>query len=94
MGKEIKKFYAVKKGLKPGIYFSWNECKAQTHKFKGAIFKSFPTLKEAEDYLNSLTKKTILHNIIHQSQIYQIHLMHILMAPLISLLKYMDTVVL
>ena len=57
MGKEIKKFYAVKKGLKPGIYFSWNECKAQTHKFKGAIFKSFPTLKEAEDYLNSSEEK-------------------------------------
>ena len=57
MGKEIKKFYAVKKGLKPGIYFSWNECKAQTHKFKGAIFKSFPTLKEAEDYLNSSDEK-------------------------------------
>ena len=57
MGKQSKRFYAVKFGLKPGIYFSWNECKAQTHKFKGALFKSFQTLNEAEEYLNSSNKK-------------------------------------
>lgn len=57
MGKEKKKFYAVAKGLKPGIYFSWDECKAQTHKFKGATHKSFLTLQEAEEYLKSSNKK-------------------------------------
>ena len=25
------KFYAVKKGRKPGIYMSWDACKAQGH---------------------------------------------------------------
>lgn len=35
-------------GRKPGIYDNWNECKEQTHGFKGARFKSFPSLQEAE----------------------------------------------
>lgn len=43
-----KKFYAVKQGKKPGIYMSWDQCKAQVHGFSGAIYKSFPTKQEAE----------------------------------------------
>ena len=46
------KFYAVKKGVKPGIYKTWNECKVQVLKFKGAIYKSFNTLSEAQQYMN------------------------------------------
>ena len=57
MGKEIKKYYAVKKGLKPGIYQTWAECKAQVHKIKGALYKSFFTLSEAEEFLKSPDKK-------------------------------------
>ena len=37
------KYYAVKKGKKPGVYRTWDECKAQTDGFSGAIFKSFKT---------------------------------------------------
>ena len=33
MGK--KKFYAVKVGRKPGIYQSWDECKAQVSTSRG-----------------------------------------------------------
>ena len=40
-----KKFYAVKKGRKPGIYQTWNEAKSQVSGFKGAIFnKVFPKI--------------------------------------------------
>jgi ribonuclease HI len=46
------KFYAVKKGLVPGIYESWEECKPNVIGCPGAIYKGFPTLKEAENYLN------------------------------------------
>lgn len=46
-----KKFYAVKKGVKPGIYESWNDCQLQIHGYSGAIYKSFPTYDEAEKYL-------------------------------------------
>ena len=56
------KYYAVKKGRKTGIFNSWEECKEQTHEFIGSEFKSFPTLEEAESYLNP-TEKEIDDNI-------------------------------
>ena len=45
------KFYAVRKGKKPGIYMSWDMCKQQTDGFPGAEFKSFPTREAAEEYI-------------------------------------------
>ena len=54
-----KKYYAVRAGRKTGIFETWDECRAQTTGFKGASFKSFPTLAEAEAYMrgeNDLTK--------------------------------------
>ena len=35
----MAKFYAVKIGIKPGIYNSWDEFKIQVYKFKGAVYK-------------------------------------------------------
>ena len=49
--KQQDKFYAVKKGKKPGIYKSWNDCKNQVNKFPGAIYKSFKTLSEAIEFM-------------------------------------------
>ena len=46
-----KKYYAVKKGRKVGIYQTWNECKAMVDGFSGAIYKSFPNLADAEAFL-------------------------------------------
>ncbi|MDR2816793.1 MAG: ribonuclease H family protein [Proteiniphilum sp.] len=43
-----KKFYVVWKGVKPGIYNSWEECEAQVSGFENALYKSFPTQEEAE----------------------------------------------
>lgn len=51
----MNKFYAVKKGIKPGIYHSWNEAQPQVKGFKGAIFKSFATQEEAENFMNALS---------------------------------------
>lgn len=45
------KFYAVKKGRKPGIYEKWEDCKAQVSNFPGAEYKSFKTKPEATAYL-------------------------------------------
>ena len=47
-----KKFYAVKVGKAPGIYQTWNECKENVHGFPGAIYKSFKTLGEAEEFMS------------------------------------------
>ncbi|MCR5784924.1 MAG: ribonuclease H family protein [Eubacterium sp.] len=46
-----KKFYAVKKGLTPGIYETWDECKRNVDGYSGAIYKSFKTYNEAASYL-------------------------------------------
>lgn len=43
-----QRFYVVWKGKKPGVYQSWAECKEQVHQFEQALYKSFPTLEEAE----------------------------------------------
>lgn len=53
-----KKFYAVKNGKKPGIYESWDACKANVHGFANAIYKSFPTREEAEAYLGNASGQT------------------------------------
>lgn len=46
------KFYAVKKGVQPGIYRSWDEAKKQVDGFSGAEYKSFTKITDATDYLN------------------------------------------
>jgi ribonuclease H-related protein len=45
------KFYAVKKGRRPGIYITWDECKQQVSGHSGAVFKSFKTKQEAKEYI-------------------------------------------
>ncbi len=47
MNKE-KKYYVVWKGLKPGIYDNWNECKKQVDGFENAQYKSYKTIEEAQ----------------------------------------------
>ncbi len=46
-----KKYYAVKMGKTPGIYNTWDECKANVHGFPGAVYKGFKTLEEAEAFM-------------------------------------------
>ncbi len=45
------KFYAVKNGLVPGIYTTWEQCKSNVDGFSGALYKSFKTLEEAKIYM-------------------------------------------
>lgn len=56
------KYYAIKNGKSPGIYTSWDEAKAQVHGFKGAIYKSFKTKEEAENYMTGSEIKTDIVN--------------------------------
>ena len=46
MGK--KRYYVVWKGLVPGVYDTWDECRIQIEGVKQALYKSFATLAEAE----------------------------------------------
>lgn len=43
------KFYVVWKGRKTGVFDSWAETEEQTKGFEGAQYKSFESLKEAEN---------------------------------------------
>lgn len=46
-----KKYYAVKKGITPGIYLNWTDCKKNIDGFSGALYRGFMTIEEAEAYL-------------------------------------------
>jgi ribonuclease HI len=49
-----KKYYAVLKGRNgiPCIYPSWEECQQQVHGFRGAIYKSFSSYAEAQNFVS------------------------------------------
>lgn len=47
-----KKYYAVKKGKQTGIFDHWDDCKESVTGFPGAEYKGFPTLSEAEAYMD------------------------------------------
>lgn len=46
-----KKYYGVKVGKTPGVYLTWEKCKSQVDGYSGAVYKSFPTLAEAEEFV-------------------------------------------
>lgn len=46
------KYYAVKVGINPGIYTSWDECKKNVFGFKGAVYKKFEIKTDAENFIN------------------------------------------
>ncbi len=49
MAKKKPKFYVVWEGVQPGIYDNWKECERQTKGVEAAKFKSFDTIKEANE---------------------------------------------
>ena len=40
--------YVVRKGRKPGVYLSWDECQRQVHQFSGQDFKAYSTKHQAQ----------------------------------------------
>lgn len=46
-----KKYYAVKRGRKEGVYETWQECREQVEGFSGAVYKGFATFEEAQCFL-------------------------------------------
>ncbi|KAG7217879.1 hypothetical protein INR49_020810 [Caranx melampygus] len=49
-----KFYYAVKKGFKPGVYKTWDECKTQVDKFPAASFKKFASEKDAWAFIRGV----------------------------------------
>lgn len=48
------KYYAVRKGLSTGVFFTWDECKKMVVGYPGAIYKGFPTFEEAECFVKGV----------------------------------------
>ncbi|KAJ1657630.1 hypothetical protein IWQ61_002995 [Dispira simplex] len=48
----MAKFYAVSHGLKPGVYNTWEEAKAQVHGVPNGKCKGFKTYEEAYNYVH------------------------------------------
>ncbi|MGL5152729.1 MAG: viroplasmin family protein [Clostridium sp.] len=63
-----KKYYAIKKGLTPGIVETWDECKSRVTGFSGAQFKSFTTLAEAEAYMGISSSGNNTEVIVNQNK--------------------------
>jgi len=51
MAKKKKKYYTVWKGHHPGVFESWEDCKAQITNFEGAQYKSFEKFDAAKQAL-------------------------------------------
>lgn len=49
------KFYAVRVGKEPGVYSTWAECLEQVRGFPKAMFKSFTSLSDAENFVDPNT---------------------------------------
>ncbi|MGR5971013.1 ribonuclease H1 domain-containing protein [Bacillus paranthracis] len=50
-----KKVYAVRKGRKTGIFYSWKECETHVKGYSGAQYRSFPSKKRS-------TKIFVIHS--------------------------------
>lgn len=46
----MESYYVVKRGHNPGIYKTWDECKAAVDGFKSPIFKKFGSFEEANTF--------------------------------------------
>lgn len=57
-----KKFYAVRKGKKTGIFNTWDECKEQVNGYSGAEYKSFTTKEEANEYIGLNKKLKVIND--------------------------------
>ena len=52
-----KKYYIVKKGKNPGVYYNWPDCQKQVQGFPGAVYKGFVTREEAEAWYGKPVKE-------------------------------------
>ncbi|RAH44266.1 RNA-DNA hybrid ribonuclease [Aspergillus brunneoviolaceus CBS 621.78] len=51
----VGKYYAVKAGYQPGVYYSWTDCLTQVTGYKGAVFQAFSSFDDAKAFLTGAT---------------------------------------
>ncbi len=65
----MSKYYAVVKGVTPGVYTDWQTTQKMVKGYSGAIYKSFKSKIEAEEFLNNSTN-TAISNDVNRTLIY------------------------
>jgi len=63
------KYYAVRIGYLPGIYYNWEDCKKNVLSFKGAKYKKFDNILEAKNFINNIKTPDYITNNIIQTNI-------------------------
>ena len=59
----MPKYYAVAKGHNPGIYTDWATTNENVKGFAGAIYESFKTMEEAQEYIDKYNTNNNSNNI-------------------------------
>ncbi|RMZ91179.1 hypothetical protein DV736_g1575, partial [Chaetothyriales sp. CBS 134916] len=67
-----KKFYAVREGRTPGVYGTWTECLAQVRGHKGAFFKAFQSLHEANAFVDGTSLTSPSSNLPGEQKFYAV----------------------
>lgn len=71
MRQKKQKYYVVWQGHHPGIYSSWEACKAQVDNFPDARYKSYESKAEADAaYTSGPEKKGLLLPLRHPGLLY------------------------
>ena len=50
--REGRKWYAVRRGRKVGLFDTWEKCKSQVHGYSSSEYKSFRNINDALTYLH------------------------------------------
>lgn len=66
-----KKYYVVKEGRTPGIYFTWEDCKKMVEGYPKPIYRGFETLAEAEAFYTGKTSAESANSAIGQENLPQ-----------------------
>jgi ribonuclease HI len=68
-----KKYYVVKSGRTPGIYFNWEDCKKMVEGYPKPVYRGFETLAEAEAFYTGKTPAEIANSTIRQENLPEIY---------------------
>jgi len=53
-------YYAVRKGIQPGIYNNWKECEKQIKGYKGAKFRKFENIIDAKNFIKNFKETKVI----------------------------------
>ena len=64
-----KKYYVVKVGRTPGIYFNWDDCKKMVEGYPKPVYRGFETLAEAEAFYTGKVQENSTNSTFNQEKL-------------------------